>query len=204
MKKNWWSKNIENWKTYIRSYNEGIDFPSRKWLANFLKIHGVKSVVDVGCGGGIDLEQYRKDGYVGEYLGVDYTPEAIETCKEMFPNEKFAVADARFLSAVLEQNSYEVVTIRHTLDHIDNWQAALESAYKVASRFVVIVLWVPPEKETFTEKGDDGYYRTFELEKLIGWIDETLLPKNIEHLAIPATGVPGREYRVDTAIIITK
>lgn len=202
---NWWDKTIgkEGWKTYIRSYGEGVGFPSRKWLANWLHQIGAKSILDVGCGGGITYESLKTEEVDIIYHGVDYAVTAIEACHEMFPEGNFAVDDARILSTT-GCNAHDVVLLRHTLDHIDQWELALKNAYRAAGRFLVVILWVPPEGENFDDKGDDAYYRTYFLPNLKNWLVDNLNPEDIDVKTITAESVPGREYRKDTVLIIKK
>ena len=203
MPQTWWSTNISDFRSYIRSYGEGVGWPSRKWFSAHLK-PGV-SLLDIGCGSGCELENLLADGRddIG-YEGCDYTPEAVAACRELFPEVKFFEADARKLE--LPDSSRDVVLLRHTLDHIDKWQDAVKEAYRVARKEVVIILWVPlmeGDQQVYKEHGSDAYYRVFnrkmleeEFGKLPGaaWTFEEISCK----------GVPGREYRVDTAITITK
>lgn len=199
---NGWDKEVSDWKTYMRSYGEGVGWPSRKWLANWLHQIGAKSILDVGCGGGITYESLKTEGVDITYHGVDYCESAIKACHEMFPEGNFAVDDARIL-ATTGCDAHEIVLLRHTLDHIDNWEDTLRNAYRACSRFVVINLWVPPEAEHFEVKGDDMYYRTFDLQKLMTWI-EVEFDVEADVVRVDAKSVPGREYRVDTIIIIPK
>src|SRR4051812_38218740 len=55
-------------------------------------------VLDLGVGGG------RTTAHVlpltSDYLGIDYTPRMVATCRRKFPGARFEVGDARDLSAL--------------------------------------------------------------------------------------------------------
>lgn len=201
-----WSKHIEDWKGYIRSYGEGVGFPSRVWFAKHLP-EGA-SVLDAGCGGGIEYENLIAEGRADvRYIGSDFTPEAIAACKELFPGVDFRVDDARTL-ATMEDASVDVVLLRHTLDHIDRWEDALHAAWRVAKKEVVVILWPGAFdnycEPTFKELEEDVYFRMFSKPFLVDWCGKELGAASVEWELCSAKEVPGREYRVDTIFIIKK
>ncbi len=53
-------------------------------------------LLDLGVGGGRTTSLLRM--LSAEYVGVDYTPSMIESCRRRFPTERFELADARDLS----------------------------------------------------------------------------------------------------------
>jgi ubiquinone/menaquinone biosynthesis C-methylase UbiE len=201
---NKWSKHVESWLTYIRSYGEGAGFPSREWFASYIDPNDV--ILDVGCAGATEAESLFLHHPKLKYIGVDFTPEAIVAAKVLFPGADFRVDDARTLSTIPDA-SVDVVLIRHTLDHIDKWEDALRAAWRVARKEVVIILWptcFPDYREpTFKELEEDVYFRMFSRPFLIEWLEKELGAK-VEDFEIKITGVPGREHRIDTVFIARK
>lgn len=204
--KDWWSKNIDDWEGYIRSYGEGVGFPSRKWFAT----HAAKdaSVLDVGCGGGIEYESLMREGRSDiKYAGVDYSPDAITEARRLFPAVDFTVSDARDLKE-FGDGSFDTVLIRHCLDHIGEWEKAVHAAWRVASKEVVIILW----REMFegdrphqtTDHGDDCHALVLSRPVFAKWVADVLRPKHLDFTIVEAKDVPKREYRVDTCIVIKK
>jgi len=110
----------------------------RLFLLKKLKERRVKSILDVGCGTGClwDLIDWQV-----VYKGVDYSHAMIKTCKKTFPEVIWQVQDARHLDE--EDNSWEAVVLMHCLDHLDNYQAAIKEAARVARKYVFIILWRP-------------------------------------------------------------
>lgn len=64
------------------------------------------AVLDIGMGAGRTTEMLR--GFVGEYVGVDYTDAMVKFCQARFPELTFAHADARQLGA-FESNHFDMV-----------------------------------------------------------------------------------------------
>lgn len=205
--KNWWDLSGIDWARYIRSYGEGVGFPSRNWFANHMKNNPGWSVLDVGAGGGIEYESLI--AYIPDlkYKGVDYAETAIEYCKKAFPETEWAVEDARRLDGIAA-DSFDVVLLRHSLDHIDDWEAALRAAWRVARKEVVVILWPTTfdnvREHTLQSHGHDGWFRMYSRPALINWCTLNLNSESVNVTLIPATGVPGREYRTDTCFVIKK
>lgn len=142
-----------------RTYWESKDFASpyqmgpqkhRIYLLDLLKEKGVKNFLDVGCGTGPLYELIAKtietssDGVVFKrwefgYKGTDYSRQMIATARELFPEADFGIQDARHLSEA--DNSWDAVVLMHALDHLDDYQAAIREAARVAKKYVLIVLW---------------------------------------------------------------
>lgn len=143
-----------------RTYWESQDFASpyqmgpqkhRVYLLDLLKKEGVASLLDVGCGTGPLYEMIKttwetSDDGLAElkkwtfgYKGSDYSRTMIQTCKMLFPEGNFEVQDARKLPE--ETNSFDAVVLMHALDHLDDYEAAIREAARVAKKFVCIILW---------------------------------------------------------------
>jgi SAM-dependent methyltransferase len=102
------------------------------------------SLADVGCGPGAlwpHLEPYRPRL---SWVGVDATWEMVVTARRLFPGVPVYHADAGSLP--LADRSFDVVLLRHVLEHLPPWlmENALREATRVARRAVVVDFYVPP------------------------------------------------------------
>jgi ubiquinone/menaquinone biosynthesis C-methylase UbiE len=143
-----------------RTYWEMDDFKNtyqmgnqkhREYLLDLLTKQKAKSFLDVGCGTGPlyqliqDTKIPTEDGFAMtqrwnfKYKGTDYSRTMIETCKREFPHGDWEVQDARDLKE--KDSSWDAVVIMHCLDHLDDYDKAIEEAARVAKKFVVIILW---------------------------------------------------------------
>jgi len=122
-------------------YQMGL-FPHREFLLDTLSNLGVKNILDVGCGTGpiydlITNYPYRKWSFV--YKGIDPSEGMIKSCRVHFPNGKFEVGNASHLME--SDNSWECVLMLHSLDYVYDYQPVIQEMARVASTYVVIVLF---------------------------------------------------------------
>jgi len=128
----YWDELAESGNTYQHGHTK-----HRQKILDLIKKSNVKSILDVGCGTG-PVYWLTKDIDV-KYKGVDYSKGFISIAKRNFSEGDFEVQDARKLKE--KDNSWDLVLLMHTLDHIDDWKAALREAKRVSSRLVMIILW---------------------------------------------------------------
>jgi SAM-dependent methyltransferase len=132
------------WDSFHSQYQMG---PSkhRNYLLTRMKELGINSFLDVGCGTGplYDLIKNRPPqgtfAWKFKYKGTDYSWAMIEQCKLHFVEGNFEVQDARKLNE--KDSSWDAVVLMHCLDHLDDYQAAIREATRVAKKYVVIILW---------------------------------------------------------------
>src|SRR3990167_5900398 len=128
------------WDSFKDPYQMGAQ-SHRVYLLNLLRDKGVKSILDVGCGTGPIYELIKENfsGWNFKYKGTDYSFGMIDVCKREFPEGNFEVQDARALAE--EDSSWDCVLLMHCLDHLDDYEAAIKEASRVAAKYVCIVLW---------------------------------------------------------------
>ena len=137
------------WETFEDLYQMGPQ-KHRLYMLDLLQEKGVKSLLDIGCGTAPIFELLWNGGArwnsIKDYKGVDYSWKMIEICRREFPQGDFEVQDMRSLKE--PDNSRDCVLLLHSLDHTNNYQAAIWEAARVAKRYVCIVLW-----RSFVEEG---------------------------------------------------
>lgn len=138
------------WDSFEGAYQMGAQ-KHRVYMLDLLKSKNVNSLLDVGCGTAPIYELIEKmveptadnDTVIRKwdfkYKGTDYSPAMIHIAKEMFPLGSFEVQDARNL--IEGSRSWDCVLLMHCLDHLDNYQAAIAEAARVAKKYVCIILW---------------------------------------------------------------
>ena len=142
----------ENWHGWTIQRIENILYSEKKLtpedsarshLASMLP-HLGERILDVGCGPGAlwpYLEPYRPRV---SWQGTDITYNMVKTARRFFPQVPVCNADAGNLP--FGERSFEVVVLRHVLEHLPPWlmaRAALE-AMRVAAKSIVLVFHVPP------------------------------------------------------------
>ncbi len=156
------SYNAHAWQQVNKTFNNnwgahGEQRPFRQNILQWVKEFDPESMLEIGCYRGHYLELLRKDGWEGEYTGVDITPAFIEECKKKFPDENFQLGDARQLP--FADNSFDVVMCTGVLMHLDRPWQALAEAERVATNKVIISTYGSSDK-TFRTDGA-GFLNTW-------------------------------------------
>jgi SAM-dependent methyltransferase len=125
---------------------QGTDAPDRKLLRHLLRSlaesrnDGELSLLEVGCGAGIEIKGLIQDGLVPgtvAYTGYDFTPEMIEVCRAKFPMHRFELRDVVTMTDDLVA---DVVVCRAVLEHLESYERALSNLYR-AARTVAVISW---------------------------------------------------------------
>lgn len=131
------------WDTFESSYQMGSQ-KHRVYMLDLLREKDVGTLLDVGGGTMpiydliVNNEEGRWDN-IHDYKGTDYSWAMVDIAKEAFPYGNFEVQDARKLDE--KDNSWDCVLLMHSLDHLDDYQAAIREAARVAKKYVCIILW---------------------------------------------------------------
>lgn len=128
----WWDNRIgrnPNW-------GDNIQHPQRVWLANYDAMVG-KRVLEIGYGTGKDYSGIRNR--VGEYRGYDFTPSFQNVCRSMWPSGDFLIGDIRDIPE--PDRSWDIVFCRHILEHVEDWQTALNELWRVTASQLIILPW---------------------------------------------------------------
>lgn len=107
--------------------------------------------LDVGCGSGTTLDALKELKKQVYYKGVDVIDHRIEYLKKTFneytfdishakPSVIFEAQDARHLKE--EDKSWDIVWSRHVIDHLGNFEQAIDEHCRVAKKYVICVLWM--------------------------------------------------------------
>jgi trans-aconitate methyltransferase len=96
----------------------------RLWMAPFAEqklrpvkqnggVHGVRRVLDVGCGPGTNASHFAHT----DYLGMDINPEYIESARQRNSTGKFMVQDVTTFSATPDER-FDSILVNSLLHHI--------------------------------------------------------------------------------------
>lgn len=77
-------------------------------------------ILDIGVGGGRTVPALALGA--AEYVGVDYSPAMVAECRRRFPDQRFEVADARWLTAFRDEHFDIVVFSFNGIDSIPDQQ----------------------------------------------------------------------------------
>jgi SAM-dependent methyltransferase len=89
----------------------------RRTVRPFLGDRGAMRVLDVGCGTGFYVDQWRVLG-IGQIVGLDLTETAVSHLKAAYPGLEFVAADIGADSVPFDQSSFDVISAFDVLFHI--------------------------------------------------------------------------------------
>jgi SAM-dependent methyltransferase len=114
---------------------------------------GIKRVLEIGCGPG-QLAAYLFDSGVEQYVGLDFSPQAIEMARKNAPRGRFVVGDARD-GAIHAQTEHDVVICTEVLEHIED-DLKVVSAFRPGKRCLCSVPNFPYESHVrhFKDAGE--------------------------------------------------
>ena len=131
-------KNLDN--TYLVDntvYSKGPSSCGYSFLKHFLKKNkDIKSILDIGCGGGVLMKLVNKDT---EYLGVDADAGIYK--KKQHKRLKYfknAIQTENYLDKT--NKKYECVVLFDVLEHTDTFLKLFNIALKKSSKYVLIGL----------------------------------------------------------------
>jgi glycosyltransferase involved in cell wall biosynthesis len=119
-------------------------------------------ILDLGCGPGAMWPHFARHQGRIRWAGTDVTNAMLMTARRYFPNVPVALADAGRLP--WRHGAFDVVMIRHVLEHLPKWlmHQTLIEAMRVAARAVLLDFYVPPidAGEPRTVRVGEGFLET--------------------------------------------
>lgn len=150
-----------------------------------------RSVIDIGCGGGIQYAALREIAPHVSYIGVDITPKMLSIARHLFPDVQFVLGDAANLP--YPNNNFDVAIVRHVFEHhpLENGKLILHEALRLAKYISMLLFFIEPQdiESDIVEQEDGGFYKNiYSKSWLIREIKAFLLDQcEIETISIPQT-----------------
>lgn len=152
---NYWDKLMgtdEGAANYMTSYGEGVGSPLRHYLSSL--INDGESVLDVGCGPGLNLDHFLEYGpELGDYLGLDYSERFVRVANQR--NEgMYKVGDVRDFQQ--PSQFWDVVLLQDVLEHTNGYEKPMQEALRVARKRIIVTFWHLMDKDEDNPVNDDG------------------------------------------------
>ena len=148
----YWEKRYRRGKTSGGgSYGENAQFKAN-FLNAFVAEHGVRRVIELGCGDGAQLSLASYP----DYVGVDVAPTAVRKCRERFartPNRRFFHSSDRAAWAGFAAELALSLDVVYHLVEDEVFEAYMRDLFDVAGRYVIIYSW---NEETGPNYRDTG------------------------------------------------
>jgi SAM-dependent methyltransferase len=138
----WKALPSEYMETFMHAGEVGTGHPSRLFAAQL--VGEGESVLDIGCGPGANYEVLDSLGRASSYMGVDASERAIEVARARYPGADFRVVDAARINETLGRRSFDVVVVRHLLEHLPDFEPVMSEALRASRRLAVFVFFLTP------------------------------------------------------------
>lgn len=96
--------------------------------ASLLPVHNKATVLDLGCGTGLELEYYFKLNPTAKITGVDLSEDMLKALKEKFSGKAITVIHGSYFDVAFEKNRYDAAVSVESLHHFT--KDAKTSLYK--------------------------------------------------------------------------
>lgn len=167
---NWWDEHRIT-EAQMLDWCKDSNAPSKILVREHIKKMGYASVLD--CGAGLTSDYGCKN-----YAVIDTCEQFVERARALGVNATLASVEA--ISA--PDHTVDVVVIRHVLEHLTDFRAALSETLRVAAREVIIVFFLPPG-ETATNQVIDGLdHRRYCYDDVAVFIKQTGWTFTVQHI----------------------
>lgn len=185
-------------KDFLRVGHEGREHPSRLRAIELLE--GMTSVLDVGCGTGVMFELCRERRPDLDYLGIDVTAQFVAAARERFPADAARFQEGSLYELAKLPGVYDAVLCRHILEHLPDWEPAVQRMYERARRKLIVVFYLPPRPLRLRRKRDERFERdffthTYDLGRFVDHLLNGLTPHPREVRILPRQGTSDPRFR---------
>lgn len=98
----------------------------------FLKMGGVKRILDAGCGDGRNLLAFAKAGF--EMVGIDYSQEACERARRViaqYPKTQIICQDLRNLNS---SNAFDAIVCDYVMVHLEDGKKVIQNFFNALKK----------------------------------------------------------------------
>src|SRR5438105_9959574 len=106
-----------------------------------------KRILDIGCGLGMYVSQFRQ--FSDDVYGVDIDPHKIRRASEWLSNLRVAPAE----ELPFESESFDVILLNEVIEHVDDDRQTIREAYRVLAPGGHIVVYAPNRLYPFETHG---------------------------------------------------
>ena len=114
----WYDRAYRDIEEYHVSYARSRYYFLWTVIVDRIRRDRLRRVLEIGCGPG-QLAVFLLDQGVEQYVGLDFSPQAIEMARANAPGGRFVVGDARS-PAIYAEAEYDVIICTEVLEHIQD------------------------------------------------------------------------------------
>lgn len=139
-----------------------------------------RRILDIGCGMGMYVRQFRR--FSSEVYGVDVDPDKVAAASESLPNLQVSPAE----SLPFEDGTFDIVLLNEVIEHVDDDRESIQEAYRVLAPGGSIVIYAPNRLYPFETHGFyfRGRYYFRLLPILANWVPNFVRDRFAPHVRI--------------------
>lgn len=133
---------IDNQQLYDAKWSQWEDMkkygPMSRWIRKL--IHKLvdhldyQTILDVGCGEGAELEQFKHQGKT--ISGSDFSLTGLEMARKKFPESDFFFLD--LTKGLPDQKKYDLVICSEVLEHVTDLETSIDNLCSLSNNYIVI------------------------------------------------------------------
>lgn len=153
----WWDERLKDPRTF-QFFVENLgnaQMASRVAVRTWAQTHGIKSVLDVGCGPALD-----------QWLGTGIAWTGLDNSK-LFVQQTPCVLLGSADALPWLDRSHDLVYSRHVWEHLPAFEPSLREACRVADKAVAITFFRPPGNKRATNVIDGAHYNDYALADVV-------------------------------------
>ncbi|MGE0206891.1 MAG: class I SAM-dependent methyltransferase [Candidatus Babeliales bacterium] len=141
----WWLNNINTpYSNYLAAL-QNWQAASRKLVREYIRAKNYASILDAGCGKGIEWEGFLHDNINIDYQGIDITQGYVETAQKNNIN----VIQGSIEQIPFNNDSFDIAYTRHVLEHLPSYHQAINELIRIARYEALIVFFIVPDKHPY-------------------------------------------------------
>lgn len=140
----------EYWdKLYQDEFEHNYIREDTKSYDSILKDFNGGKLLDIGCGTGAFTREVRNRFPDAEIWGSDFSMKAIDYCRQQ--NRTIFYANHPLLNKNYEKNYFDMITMNHIIEHIDNPKELIKHAKTILKQDGTLILTMPLDDDEWHE-----------------------------------------------------
>lgn len=136
-------------------------------------------LLDIGCGKAFDIVELKKKGW--DAYGVEITPCVLEIARSKLGQDK--IFDKKLSECNLEENYFDVITMWHVFEHVDDPRSLLGEVYSLLQPGGMVVIESPNLNWFLCRLFKDTYASLFVPQHILYWSEDSL-KKALKHFEL--------------------
>jgi len=140
-----------------------------------------KRILDIGCGLGMYVSQFRQ--FSDDVYGVDVDPDKVARASEWLPNLRVSPAE----DLPFEEGTFDIILLNEVIEHVDDDAQTIKEAYRVLAPGGHIVVYAPNRHYPFETHGfffRGKYHGPCNLPIVANWVPDMVREYFAPHVRI--------------------